>query len=113
MHRLVEIIIHLISNNLFLNMHTSILNINNDELAVTNFSDKLAEGSKVVIVDSKTGKTLNSFETKHPVEKLSYIQQKFYTVDNTDNTISIYDNHGKELKTINAPTMVINFLLVH
>jgi hypothetical protein len=91
----------------------SLTPINDHEIAVTNYSDRLAQGSQISLMDLKSDKNDETFNTKILPEHVSFLDGKYYVVDNHHNKIEVLDRSGREEEIFNAPTMVSNIMKVN
>ncbi|MFC4765988.1 hypothetical protein [Effusibacillus consociatus] len=87
--------------------------IGDQKIAVTNYSARYKKGAKISVFDINKAEVISSFDSQNAAEHLSYINGKFYIVDNRKNKIEIWDATGKSNQVFEAPTMVSNILLVN
>jgi hypothetical protein len=87
-----------------------ILTFDNDKMVVTNYSKTQQKGNTVTFLYVKAGSIASEFNTTNLAEHLSYIDGKFYAVDNLHLKLEVLDSTGKSEKIVDTPTQVTNLV---
>lgn len=87
-----------------------IIPVDSNTLAVTNFSLRALQGSKVALFNLKKQKVISTFTSQYVVEHLTYLNNKYYVVDNVNHKLQMFNKTWKLEQTVNIPAQVNTIL---
>ncbi|MGZ4106822.1 MAG: hypothetical protein ACXVO1_05730 [Tumebacillaceae bacterium] len=86
------------------------LTFDTNTMVVSNYSKTQQKGNSISFMNIKDGGLVSVFSTTNNAEHLSYIDGKFYAVDNLKLKLEVLDKTGKSEKIVDTPTQVTNLV---